>query len=88
MTIWNLLFQLILCWWIQLDRRSRKLAVPFEFDAFLFFCWPVLMPYYFLRTRGARGLLPTAAVFAMAIMPFVIAAILAALYGPSIAFAR
>jgi len=39
------------------DRRARAFDVPFEFDAFVFWAWPVVVPYYLYRSRGGRGLL-------------------------------
>jgi len=54
------------------DRRKRGFRVPFEFDAFVFFAWPIVVPYYLYRTRGARGLLLAAGFYALVILPLVV----------------
>jgi hypothetical protein len=51
-------------------------SLPFEFDAFVFFGWPVVVPYYLYRTRGGRGLIVTAAVYTLYVIPEVISAII------------
>jgi len=51
------------------------MGLPFEFDAFVFFGWPVVVPYYLYRTRGKRGLILTAAVYLLFVVPTVISAI-------------
>ena len=44
-------------WWLRTD--SRKLGVAFVYDMgfFLSVAWPLVLPYYLVKTRGARGLL-------------------------------
>ena len=71
----TLVFNSILALWVRADRRSRMFSVPFEFDAFLFFSWPLLLPWYLYRTRGGRGLLHTAVIYALAILPHIAASI-------------
>jgi hypothetical protein len=73
--LWSLAFPMLLAIWVRMDRRSRNLNVPFEFDAFVFFAWPVALPYYLYRIRGKRGLLIVAAVYALYISPMVLFAI-------------
>ena len=48
-------FQLLLMWWVYVDRHRRRYPVPFEFEAFVFFAWPLVVPYYLFRTRGMRA---------------------------------
>jgi len=47
---------------LRSDRKARNFSVPFEFDAFVFFAWPLVLPWYFYRSRGKRGLLYVTAV--------------------------
>jgi hypothetical protein len=54
---WYYGFALVLIAWVRADRRVHEFQSPFEFDVFLFFAWPVVVPYYLYRTRGGRGLL-------------------------------
>jgi len=73
--LWDLSFQTVLAFWVRADRRSRQFTAPFEFDAFVFFAWPVVLPYYFYRTRGGIGLLATLGVYFLFLAPFAIATI-------------
>jgi hypothetical protein len=73
--LWPLEFQALLAIWVRIDRRRRNVSLPFEFDAFVFFGWPVVVPYYLYRTRGSRGLFVTAAVYMLYVAPTVISTI-------------
>jgi hypothetical protein len=67
--LWSLSWQALLACWVHFDRRSRLFKPPFEFDAFVFFAWPFVLPYYLYKTRGARGLLFFATIFALFLVP-------------------
>jgi hypothetical protein len=71
----SFVFNIILAGWVYFDRRVRGFSVPFEFDAFMFFAWIFLLPYYLYRTRGRRGLLLLAGVYALAVIPDLAASI-------------
>ena len=73
--LWGFEFQTLLAVWVRMDRRRRNVSLPFEFDAFVFFGWPVALPYYLYRTRGSRGLLVTVVVYMLEAAPAVISAI-------------
>jgi len=73
--LWSFEFQVLLSIWVRIDRRSRNVSLPFEFDAFVFFGWPLVVPYYLYRTRGMRGLIITGAVYSLFIAPPVISTI-------------
>lgn len=62
-------FSLLLAWWVYVDRRRRNYPAPFEFEAFVFFAWPVVVPYYLIKTRRLRGLLWSLAVIAVVALP-------------------
>jgi hypothetical protein len=68
-------FRLILAWWVAIDRRVRGFRAPFEFDAFVFFAWPILVPYYLYRTRGGRSLFVATVIYALAVISNVAVAI-------------
>ena len=68
-------FQTLLAIWVRMDRRRGKVSLPFEFDAFVFFGWPVVVPYYLYRTRGGRGVIITAAIYTLYVVPEVISVI-------------
>ncbi|HET8966131.1 MAG TPA: hypothetical protein VFN20_07950 [Candidatus Acidoferrum sp.] len=77
----SFVFNLVLASCIHFDRRARNFSVPYEFDAFMFFAWPFLMPWYLYRTRGKQGLLYAAATYGIAILPSFAATIAASLGG-------
>lgn len=68
-------FQVLLAIWVRMDRRHRTLSLPFEFDAFVFFGWPVVVPYYLYRTRGGRGVMITVAIYSLYVAPEVVSTI-------------
>jgi len=71
--LWRFEFQLILALWVLADRRNRGFSVPYEFDTFVFFAWPVVVPYYLYRSRGRGGLLLGAGIWALYIAPYLTA---------------
>jgi len=46
---------LLVVWWVQADARQTGYRPCYEYGAFMFFGWPLLLPHYLLRTRGIRG---------------------------------
>ncbi len=54
--LWTACFSYCVAWWIERDRKSREISAPFEYEAFMFFLWPAMAPYYLFQTRGWRGL--------------------------------
>ena len=66
--------QLFVALWVYVDRQRRRLNLAYEFEAFVFFAWPIVLPYYLVKSRGARGLLLAAVFFALLILPSVVAA--------------
>jgi hypothetical protein len=47
----------IMGWWLLADSRKRGIAWVLDMGFFLSIAWIVVMPYYLLKTRGAKGLL-------------------------------
>jgi len=67
--LWRFVFALFVVRWIAQDHRSYDLRTPFEFSAFVFFAWIVVLPYYLCRTRGPRGLLNALGFLSLAVIP-------------------
>ena len=44
-------------WWLQTDSRKREFRWAYDLGLLLFVAWPIVLPYYLLKTRGARELL-------------------------------
>jgi len=62
--LWSFYAQVFIACGVYLDRKGRGLSLPFEFEAFVFFGWPLFLPYYLYKSRGARrGLAMTFATF-------------------------
>ena len=47
----------IVGWWLLRDSRSRGIAWSCDVGMFLYIAWPLIMPYYLVKSRGAKGLL-------------------------------
>ena|SRR2546422_4770147 len=47
----------IVGWWLLRDSRKRGIAWVYDIGMFLYIAWPFIMPYYLLKSRGAKGLL-------------------------------
>src|SRR5712692_386808 len=50
-------FLWMLGWWLRTDSRKRGVALVYDIGFFLYVAWPLVMLYYLVKTRGARGLL-------------------------------
>jgi len=44
-------------WWLRTDSRRRGALSVYDLGFFLYLAWPIVMPYYLIKTRGAKGLL-------------------------------
>ncbi len=42
--------------WVAHDMRVRHCDPWFEYTAFVFIAWPVMLPHYLIRSRGRQGL--------------------------------
>jgi len=72
--LWSLTLAIILVAWVRADRRARQFSVPFEFDVFVLFFWPVAVPFYLCWTRRWKGLLITLGFLGVLIAPAIVAA--------------
>ncbi len=52
-----LIFLWVIGWWVRTDSHKRGVASVYDLGFFLYIAWPLVMPYYLVKTRGARGLL-------------------------------
>ncbi|MDT4966886.1 MAG: hypothetical protein QOJ64_1623 [Acidobacteriota bacterium] len=51
----------IIGWWLRTDSRKRGVASVYDMGLFLFIAWPLVLPYYLVKTRGAKGLVAVVA---------------------------
>jgi hypothetical protein len=50
-------FLWVVGWWLRTDSRQRGVASIYDLGFFLYIAWPIVMPCYLVKTRGAKGLL-------------------------------
>ncbi len=48
---------LIMAAWVSADAQKRKRRLYYDYDSFVFFVWPILVPIYLFQTRGVRAFL-------------------------------
>jgi hypothetical protein len=70
--IWKSALALFLVRWVAVDRLTTRFRGSYEFDAFLFIVWVVVLPYYLIKTRGGRGALLALGFFILALIPSLI----------------
>ena len=50
-------FPLVMASWVMADARKRGRRLLPDYDSFVFFAWPIVVPIYLFQTRGARAFL-------------------------------
>jgi hypothetical protein len=45
---------LVIAYWLERDTRRTRLMRVYERGLFFFVGWPIVLPYYLIRTRGPR----------------------------------
>jgi len=50
-------FLWVMGWWLLNDSQRRGIGRVLDIGLFLYIAWPLIMPYYLLKTGGAIGLL-------------------------------
>jgi hypothetical protein len=50
-------FPLIVASWVMADARKRGRRLCHDYDSFVYFAWPLVVPVYLFQTRGSRALL-------------------------------
>ena len=53
----RLAFPLVMASWVVADARKRGRRLCYDFDSFVFFIWPIIVPVYLFQTRGVRAFL-------------------------------
>jgi hypothetical protein len=48
---------LIVASWMIADAHKRGRKLPYDFDSFVYFAWPVILPIYLFQTRKWRAFL-------------------------------
>jgi hypothetical protein len=55
--LYALSFLWVMGWWLLKDSKLRGVSWVLDMGLFLYIAWPIVMPYYLIKTRGWRGLL-------------------------------
>lgn len=79
--LYNVSFSYLMAWGVELDRKALGRAAPFEYAAFMFFLWWVMLPVYLFQTRRWRGLAIAFCVLIVSSLPSFAALGVYALYG-------
>jgi hypothetical protein len=68
--LWAFVFALLLAIWVEADSRGRSDVERPSLDIglFMYLIWFLYLPWYLLRTRGAKGWLWMAGLFALAFL--------------------
>ena len=66
---------LIMAAWVTADAHRRGRRLCYDYDSFVFFAWPVVVPVYLFQTRGVRAFI-TLACFAGIWLAAMLAALL------------
>jgi len=56
-SISRIAFSLVMAFWVVADAHKRGRRLCHDYDAFVFFAWPLVVPVYLIQTRGIRALL-------------------------------
>ncbi len=52
--IFGIALSFTIAYWLDRDNRATNLIRAWEKAWFFFIAWPVVLPYYLVRTRGAK----------------------------------
>lgn len=66
----------LIAWWVKEDMLKRKLFGLFDFQAYVCGGWPLILPYYLIKTRGWKGILYTVVFFTLFMAPYLLATII------------
>jgi hypothetical protein len=69
-TLWAFIFAILVAVWAKKEPKQREFNAPFEFGAFLYFAWPIILPYYLIKTRGCEGWITFMGFLGLYLLPF------------------
>jgi len=71
--LWYYCFSYSVAWWVEVDRKAKRITAPFEYSAFMFFAWPLLAPWYFFKCRRWRGFALGVGLILLSYVPYAVA---------------
>jgi hypothetical protein len=48
---------LVISSWVVADAQKRRRGLCYDYDSFVYFAWPIVVPIYLFQTRGVRAFL-------------------------------
>jgi hypothetical protein len=54
--------------WLAADSKRTRVVSAYDAGLFFYFTWPVTMPWYAMRSRGRRGWVLAAQLYALALV--------------------
>jgi len=83
-TLYNASFAYLMALGVEFDRKALRRPAPFEYSAFMFFLWWVLLPVYLFQTRRWRGLATALFLLLISSLPTFVALSVNAAYGKAL----
>ncbi|WP_428622455.1 hypothetical protein [Sedimenticola sp.] len=56
-SLWGLISLILTIIWAVADSETNNFDKPFDFGFLMYVFWPIALPYYLCKTRGADGLI-------------------------------
>ena len=57
MVIYYFALPLVVSTWVEADARKRGRRLCYDYDSFVYFAWPIIVPVYLFQTRRLRAIL-------------------------------
>jgi len=71
-TLWTIIFAILVALWAQEDAESSHKEIPFEYSFLVFLLWPLMLAYYLIKSQGLLGCLKFLGFLFIYLMPFII----------------
>lgn len=68
--LWALAFAFLVAVWATKDPKQVDFQPPFDFGFIMYMFWPLMLPYYLVKTRGLEGLVLFMGFVAIYLIPF------------------
>ena len=59
--------------WLRADARARRVGLVHDMGLFLWLAWPIIIPWYAVRTRGRHALPLAVLILFLMLVPFLLA---------------
>ncbi|MDB6067884.1 MAG: hypothetical protein JWR26_4092 [Pedosphaera sp.] len=73
----QLALSIVVASWVLADARKRERRLCYDYDSWVFFAWPVVVPVYLFQTRGPRAFLTLLCFGSLLLIAVVVAVVMA-----------